>query len=569
MLEYLAIRNFAVIADAVIEFGPGFNVLTGETGAGKSMIVSALSLLRGERAAAHYVRSGASAAVVEAQFCLDNPPDRLQEKLAEMGFEPDEGTLSVERQISAQGKSRPRIAGSLANSGALAEIVPLLVDVSSQHDAQRLLSAAAALEILDTYAGLKERVADLGRLLAQCDALAAECGRLEERMAVQDERRETLAFLLEEIHQAHPQPGEYEKLQQRRRRLASLRDILEAARFAQEVLDAGEDAVSDRLHAVIARLSRHVQAEPRFEEALRLLEEARIDVQEAVSVLRMDEGEDEGESLEWIEERLFRLSRLFKKYRCENEEQLLQAKEDARRELAQLDTAGADLEAVRRRLQEARARAVETALELGRLRREAAGELGAAVTAELADLGFAHARFFVEVSCLRARSDTPKHRVVDDFRLAETGMDAAVFWFEPNPGQAPQPVGRGASGGELSRIHLALQSVLAGRSEVAVTLYDEVDAGIGGNVAMAVGEKLYRLSRVRQVLCITHLPQIAAFADTHFVVEKRVQDGVTSTVVRRLDMEERVREIARMLGGATPEALAHAAALLRRRPSGE
>ncbi len=567
MLEYLAIRDFAVIADAVIEFGPGFNVLTGETGAGKSMIVSALSLLRGERAAAHYVRSGASAAVVEAQFRLDDPPARLQEKLAESGFEPDEGMLSVERQISAQGKSRQRIAGSLANSGSLAEIVPLLVDVSSQHDAQRLLSASTALDILDTYAGLKDRVADLGRLLAQCDEIADECGRLEERMAAQDERRETLSFLLEEIRQARPQPGEYEKLQQRRRRLASLRDILEAARFAQDALDTGEDAVSDRLHAVIARLSRHVQAEPRFEEALRLLEEARIDVQEAVSVLRMDEGEDEGESLEWIEERLFRLSRLFKKYRCENEEQLLQAEEEARRELARLDTAGADLETARRRLQEAHARAVEAAAELGRLRRAAAEELGAAVTAELKDLGFAHARFFVEISPLRARSDTPAHRVVDDFRLAETGMDAAVFWFEPNPGQTPQPVGRGASGGELSRIHLALQSVLAGRSEVAVTLYDEVDAGIGGNVAMAVGEKLYRLSRVRQVLCITHLPQIAAFADTHFVVEKRIQDGVTSTVVRRLDMEERVREIARMLGGATPEALAHAAALLRRRPS--
>lgn len=563
MLEYLAIRNFAVIADAVIEFGPGFNVLTGETGAGKSMIVSALSLLRGERAATHYVRSQTSAAIVEAQFRLQHPSAQVLEKLAQYGLELDDDALTVERQISSQGKSRQRMAGSLVNLGSLIEIIPLLVDISSQHDAQQLLSSGTALHILDTYADLEDHTHHLRTLMASCDEFALAYEQLQTRKMQQDERRETLAFVIDEICQAKVVPGEYEKLQQRRRRLASLRDILETARFAQETLDTGDHAVVDRLHAVMTRLSRHTQAEPRFEEAVRLLEEARINIHEVVNRLRFDEEEDEGDNLEWIEERLFRLSRLFKKYRCENEKGLLEVKRTASEELQQLETIETNLEAVRKQLKHTQEQAIHHAFELSRLRREAAVQLGQAVTAELHELGFAHARFFVEITPLRARSDTPAHRVVNDVRIADTGMDAVTFWFEPNPGQAPQPVGRGASGGELSRIHLALQSVLAGRSEVAVTLYDEVDAGIGGQVALQVGTKLRRLSQTHQVLCITHLPQIAAFADTHFVVEKHVEHGSTFTVVRQLTAPERVQEIARMLGGATPEALAHAAALLR------
>ena len=563
VLDFLAIRDFAVIADASVEFSPGFNVLTGETGAGKSMIVSALELLRGERAQSHFVRSGAASAVVEAQFHLENPPPGLLAKLEEHGLQLDDDSLILERVIAAGGKGRQRIGGRLTTNGALSDVVPLIIEISSQHDSQRLLSAGFALQVLDDFGGLGPLLEELTLRLGELDGLAARREELETLSRTRDQLRETLGFTIGELVEAELAPGEHDRLVARRKRISSLREIIETARFAEETLSLGEDAVLDRLHAVIARLSKVTEAEPRFGLAVQMLEEARIGISEAGVFLRLaEEDEDGGESLEWIEERLFRISRLLRKYHCGDEEELIATLERSRAELEGLQNVEDELGKLARRLDEAREVAAKVARELGRRRAEAAVDLSSRVTAELSDLGFVSSRFFVELTPQRLRSDTPAHRRFDDRRLGSSGFDSAAFWFEPNPGQAPQPVGRGASGGELSRIHLALQSVLAGRSEVAVTLYDEVDAGIGGQVAVKIGEKLRRLSQVRQVLCITHLPQIAAAAGAHFVVEKNVVDGQTVTSVRRLSHPERIAEIARMLGGATPEAVAHAASLL-------
>ena len=563
MLDFLAIRDFAVIADASIEFAPGFNVLTGETGAGKSMIVSALDLLRGERAQSHFVRSGAASAVVEAQFTLENPAPGLLERLAGHGLQLDDSQLILERVIASGGKGRQRIGGRLTTTGALADIVPLIIEISSQHDSQQLLSAGFALQVVDAFGGLLPQRQDLTLRLAECDSLAQRLEELETLSRTRDQRRETLEFTIRELTEADLTDGEHERLQARRRRLASLREILETARFASDSLIDGESAAVDRVSMAIARLEKWAEVEPRFAQAAQMLEEARINMQEAAIFLRPDEDEEsEGESLEWIEERLFRLSRLLRKYHCEDENALVSLLERSRSELEQLQNVEDELSRLTGRLEAARQEAGSFARGLGQSRREAADRLGTQVTAELADLGFVSSRFFVELTPLRVRTDTPAHRRFDEQRLSGTGFDAVAFWFEPNPGQAPQPVGRGASGGELSRIHLALQSVLAGSSEVAVTLYDEVDAGIGGQVAVKIGQKLARLSRVRQLLCITHLPQIAAAAAAHFVVEKGVVDGQTLTSVRRLNHQERITELARMLGGDTPEAVAHAASLL-------
>jgi DNA repair protein RecN (Recombination protein N) len=563
VLDFLAIRDFAVIADASVEFAPGFNVITGETGAGKSMIVSALDLLRGERAQSHFVRSGAASAVVEAQFHLENPPPGLLARLEEHGLQLDDSTLILERVIAAAGKGRQRIGGRLTTTGALGDVVPLIIEISSQHDSQRLLSAGFALQAIDDFGDHGPQVAELGRRLEACDRLAARREELETLSRNRDQLREALGFTIKELTEADLSPGEHERLLARRRRLSSLRDIVETARFAEEALSLGEGAVQDRLHAVIARLTKLAEAEPRFALAVQMLEEARIGVTEACLLFRMPEEDEEGgQGLEWIEERLFRLSRLLRKYHCEDEEALVTVLERSRAELEGLQTVEDELAQLARRLNEAREMAAKAARALSGSRAGAARTLSDRVTAELADLGFVSSRFFVELTPLRVRTDTPEHRRFDDRRLGSSGFDGAAFWFEPNPGQAPQPVGRGASGGELSRIHLALQSVLAGRSEVAVTLYDEVDAGIGGQIAMKIGQKLGLLSQVRQVLCITHLPQIAAAASAHFVVEKNVVDGQTVTSIRRLDHAQRVGEIARMLGGSTPEAVAHAASLL-------
>ncbi len=563
MLDFLAIRDFAVIADASVEFSPGFNVLTGETGAGKSMIVSALELLRGERASAHFVRAGASSAVVEAQFHLEAPHARLLGSLADHGLELDGAALILERVIAAGGKGRQRIGGRLTTTGALADVVPQIIEISSQHDSQRLLSPGFALQVVDDFGGHQALRDALSTRLDELDALARRRDELDALARTGDEARETLEFTIRELAEAELSVGEHERLLARRRRLSSLRDIHEAARFAEDTLSLAEDAVQVRLHAVLSRLGRLAEAEPRFAAAAELLEQARISVDEAVRTLRLsDEDEDGAQSLEVIEERLFRISRLLRRHRCEDEAGLLERLEQARVELDGLQNVGQELAAIGRRLTAAREAAAACARELGAARAAAADRLGREVTTELAELGFSSARLFVVLTPNRPRADTPEQRRFEQTRLSATGFETAELWFEPNPGQAPQPVGRGASGGELSRIHLALQGVLAGRSEVDVTLYDEVDAGIGGQVAVKVGEKLARLARVRQVLCITHLPQIAAAAAAHFVVEKRIADGQTLTSVRRLDREERVHELARMLGGTTPEAVAHAASLL-------
>jgi len=563
VLDYLAIRDFAVIADASVEFAPGFNVLTGETGAGKSMIVSALDLLRGERAHSHFVRSGATSAVVEAQFTLENPVPGLLEKLAEHGLQLDDSQLILERVIPAGGKGRQRVGGRLTTTGALCDIVPLIIEISSQHDSLRLLSAAYAQELVDGFGGHGPLLAELAEKSAECDRLAARRDELETLCRTRDQLRETLEFTIRELTEAELSPGEHERLLGRRRRLSSLREIHETARFAADVLFDGEAACVDRVSAAIARLDKLTELEPRFALAVQLLEESRINMQEAAIAFRMDDDEeDAGESLEWIEERLFRLSRLLRKYHCEDEVALQEALDRSRAELDQLQNVEDELSLLDRRLEAARQDAGRVARSLGQRRQEAALRLGEQVTAELTELGFSSSRFFVELTPLKARSDTPEHRRFDQLRLGVTGFDSVAFWFEPNPGQPPQPVGRGASGGELSRIHLALQSVLAGRSGVAVTLYDEVDAGIGGQIAVKIGEKLRRLSKVRQLLCITHLPQIAAAAGAHFIVEKNVVDGQTLTSIRRLSPAERITEIARMLGGITPEAVAHAASLL-------
>ncbi len=563
MLDFLAIRDFAVIADASIEFSPGFNVLTGETGAGKSMIVSALDLLRGERASAHFVRAGAPAAVVEAQFHLERPTPGLLDRLREHGLSEDDPQLILERVISTAGRGRQRIGGRLTTTAALAELVPQIIEISSQHDSLRLLSAGFALQVLDDFGGHGPLRADLDARVAALDALAARLEGLGELARTRDLQRETLEHLIGELTAADLSPGEHERLLVRRRYLASLRELLETARYAEEALSASEGSVQDRVHAVLGRLRKHAEVEPRFLQAADLLEEARIGIDEAVSLLRLSDGEDEDpESLDRIEERLFRISRLLRKHHCEDEAALLALADRSRAELAELENVDVELASQERQMSRVREAAVEAATALGQARTSAAVRFGERVTAELAELGFANARLFVELPQNKVRTDTPGHRRFGSRRLGAAGFESAEFWFEPNPGQAPQPVGRGASGGELSRIHLALQGVLADRSEVAVTLYDEVDAGIGGQVAVKIGEKLRRLSRVRQVLCITHLPQIAAHADTHFLVEKTVQDGQTLTTVRPLDPRERVAELARMLGGATPEALAHAASLL-------
>ncbi|PKN45688.1 MAG: DNA repair protein RecN, partial [Deltaproteobacteria bacterium HGW-Deltaproteobacteria-17] len=261
MLDFLAIRDFAVIADASVEFSPGFNVLTGETGAGKSMIVSALELLRGERAQAHFVRSGATSAVVEAQFHLGNPPPGLLGKLAEHGLQLDDASLILERVIAAGGKGRQRIGGRLTTTGALSDVVPLIIEISSQHDSQRLLSAGFALQVLDDFAGLELLLADLGQRLGELDQLAARQEELETLSRTRDQLRETLGFTIKELVEADLAPGEHDRLVARRKRISSLREIIEAARFAEETLSLGEEAVLDRLHAVIARLSKVAEAE--------------------------------------------------------------------------------------------------------------------------------------------------------------------------------------------------------------------------------------------------------------------------------------------------------------------
>ncbi len=555
MLSFLRISNLAIVEDVSIEPGPGLNVLTGETGAGKSIVVDAIGLLLGERGGAEMIRTGCDRMVVEAQFDLagrDKAEDFLRQVDLEAG--PD-GELVIRRELMALGRGRAQVNGRIVTLAALRSLGEALADLHGQHQHQSLLRADGQRDALDRCAGTLQ----LRREVAESFALLSTLQREHDELAGRDRERarqeEMLRHQVNEIEAAAPRAGEEDHL---RREESLLRHATEIARLASEafgLISEDDDSVITRLGGVEERLVRLAAIDPSASEALGLAREAGAAASEIARGLSRYTGAEDLEParLDHVAARLAELDRLKRKY-GDSLEAVLAYHERASAELASLGGVEKRLEGLPHQIAAARASYLAVARELSVRRKRAAERLEKALVKELGALAMQETRVEIAVDS-DASADCGPH-----------GLDRIEFLLSPNKGEELRPLSRVASGGELSRLMLAVRNLTGAAGDERILIFDEVDSGIGGRTADAVGERLAALGRRQQVLCVTHLPQIASVADRHFVVSKETSDGRTRASVVRLEGARRVEELARMLGGEPRQtARRHAAALMGRR----
>lgn len=535
MLVELRIRDYAVVEDLTLRLSEGLNALTGETGAGKSIVVGALSLLLGERASSDVVRAGAERASVEAVFDVEGV-SAVRRKLDDYGLRLEDGLLILRREVALEGRNRAWVGGSPTTAGIVGDLGSALVDLHGQHEHQTLLRSRHQRDILDAFADAVGIAAEVGELHQTLQALLGDLDAREERRRDVESRADFLRFQLAEIDGAKAKPGEDQRLASEASRLEHGEELALGASELHAALYGEDDAVADRLATLRRALGRLADFDPdlrvdadRLGEAWHIVDDVGRRVGDYAATIDHDP-----ERLEAVRARADRLTRLKRKYGPELADVLATAHR-VRSELAALDDADHDLEEVRTRIREVEERLASAAGELSALRRSAAGALASAVEAVLPALGMPGARFEV--------------RLVAHDGVSASGAESVEFLVTLNEGFDAQPLARIASGGELSRVMLALKSVLAEVDGVPILVFDEIDAGIGGTVATAVAEKLSEVARRHQVLVVTHLAQVASRARSHLLVEKGPGQGRTVASVRALDGEARVEEVARMLGG--------------------
>jgi DNA repair protein RecN (Recombination protein N) len=542
MLQELRVNNLALIDELELDFADiptGLIVFTGETGAGKSIILQAVHLLTGGRASQSWVRNDCDQAVIEALFALDDHPE-LTVLLQEHGLDNgDEGVLR--RIVSSRGRSRIFINDRLATTRLVSELAENLVNIASQHDHQQLLRSSSHVDFLDGYGDLLERRHEYSQVFGRWQKLLRRLRKLQEREQDKEQRRDFLGFQLREIRDAAPLPGEDEELVRERDLLKSSTTLAELAGRSYNLL---QNQLLEHLVEIRKNMEQAAALDPGVQELAERIGSACFEVEDLEGALRsyrnsipMDRGR-----LDEIASRLAQLRQLQRKYGTTLTEVLAFA-DQVEKELASLDSLEREISALEK---EERALVAELELradELSTARCQVAERLTTAMQEELASLSFNQAIFEVSIT----GNETPGGAT-----LTATGADTVEFLFSANPGEPPQPLANVVSGGELSRLMLAMKCLLARRDKVDTVIFDEIDAGIGGEAAEAVARKIAELAGHHQVFCITHLPQIAAHADAHFLVEKNVDNNRTRTTIRRLSRSERVAELARMLGGDNP-----------------
>jgi DNA repair protein RecN (Recombination protein N) len=549
MLLSLQVRDFAIIDAVEVSFGAGLNVVTGETGAGKSILVDALALVLGARAsAAEIVRTGAAQAEIEAVFSAAADDPRRQ-RFEEAGIAWDD-TLVVRRIVGNErtgGRSRAYLNGRMVSLAQLASLTAGLADITSQHDQQSLTDPAAHLVLLDASGSLEGRRAEVSRAYA---TLHEATGRLESSLRVlrdRADREDLLRYQAKEIDELGARAGDEESWATERERLRHASRLADGTAAAEDALYARDGAVLDELGGVADQLRKLAEVDPSLGALHELIEQARTLVQEAARELGRYSRtvRADPERLSDLEDRIQKLGRLKRKYGA-TVEAILAFREKVREELNTLEQGEARVTELERAVEEARAAAAGKARALSASRREAAHRLGEAIGRELASLSMGGARVVVDVAHVTPGS---ADLAVDGARLSPSGIDRVEFLIAANRGEDPRPLRKIASGGELSRALLAIKRVLTDVANDTFYVFDEVDAGVGGAVAEVIGRKIKEVAARNQVLCITHLPQIAVYGDTHFVVSKRESGERTTSTVRQLDARERLEEVARMLGG--------------------
>ncbi len=550
MLTELRISNFGVIEQLAVRFDSGFIVFTGETGAGKSLLIDAVTLLVGGRASTEHIRAQADEADLEAAFVL-SPDHPILHLLQDKGFaRAGETEILIRRVISRTGRNRTYLNGNLCPVHLLEELGGALVDVHGQHEQQSLLSSSAQLEALDSFGRLHSLRRDYQAAYKTWREQMAELETVTAQITQRREREDLLRFQFQEIAEAEVEADEDARLDQERPRLMHSQQLGELSEQVHELLYAGDQGVLSLLAAARKVLSKMDAVDATTAGWTRIVDDAVIVLRDLADQVRhyRDRVEANPARLMEIEQRLDRLHRLTKKYGG-SLEAMLALQESLRAQLAQLDTAETRLQALARAVEDGARCAHELAGRLSRKRVEVAKKLAIQVTKELAALRMDRTRFAVEVSPLSGET-----------ACGQTGQDAVEFVFSANPGEPLKPLARVASGGELSRVMLALKTILAESDQVPVLIFDEVDAGVGGAVAEVMGARLRDLGRHHQVLCVTHLPQVGSQAHAHYLVEKEVRQKRTVTQVRLLTPGERKEEVARMLAGVTVTKSARAAA---------
>jgi DNA repair protein RecN (Recombination protein N) len=547
VLKELRIKNFAIIDEIHVPFTEGLHVFTGETGAGKSILVEALSLALGGRASADMIRSGQETATIEAVFDLTGHPD-IAELAKAQGIEASGDELAIRRAISAS-RNRVYVNGGLSTVSVLELFGSRLVEIHGQYEQQTLLHPERQLDILDSYAGVFELRGALERHYYYLQGLRKRLAELAARADERVRRQQLLEFELQEIGQAKLRPDEEEELKTERQVLMHTEKLLQVTQGSSDALYAGENTLVERLGQVLKALEEASGIDPALKPVVEELRAALYQLEEAGRTLGDYAARVEFDPvrLSEIEERLAELSALKRKY-GPTVEDILAHRDALAKELESLQHQVENMEALRAEIAVTEQQVRQQALELSERRMAVGASLERAVERELHELSMGAARFVI---AFRRTPDPAGFIAVEgaSVQLMPTGIESVEFLFTSNPGEEPRPLAKIASGGELSRVMLALKGILAVVAQVPTLVFDEVDAGIGGGVAEVVGRKLKALTKTCQVFCITHLPQVASRGDVHFLIEKQVVSGRTVTSVRPLSARERVDEIARMSGG--------------------
>ncbi len=550
MLKELRIKNLAIIGDLAVSFSRGLNVLTGETGAGKSIIVDALGLALGDRAQPDMIRAGEKEASVQAYFDLEE-----NFSLPDIGIDISEG-LVLRRTLSSPGKSRAFVNDTMVTLQTLSEIGKSLVDIHSQHEHQSLLKAEKQRELLDSYGRLETEVAAVALLFREVQSLKVSLDKLETSGRERAHRLDLLRYQVNEIDSASLKAGEKETLDEERNILSNLSKLNELTEASYSLLYSADNSCTERLSAVLSRLREMYAIDASVDETLKILESAKPLIEDAAIALRghREKYNVDPDGLETLEDRLEQIRKLEKKY-GEGIEGILEYRGRAEEELKALVNSDERLSSLSADLQHKEAALTQAAELLSEKRKKTARKIEALIISNLKDLAFGNPAFRIDLR--REKGDDGKYIV------NACGLDRIEFLFSANPGEPMKPLARIISGGELSRVMLALKSILAEVDSLPVLIFDEVDAGIGGRTAGSVGEKLRAISGKHQLLCITHLPQIASRGDFHLKIEKKEKNKRVFVDVREIAGRERLDEIARMLSGTSTEtSLKHAEELL-------
>ncbi len=565
MLANLRVRNYALLDEVNIEFTPGLNVLTGETGSGKSILIGALGLILGERATSDAIRTGEQAATIEGLFEWESDAP-VQALLTEIGVDPEDRTLIVRREVNRDGRSRCTINGNLVTVSVLKKLGVLLVDLHGQHDHQSLLNPRTHQDFLDGFEDLEEPKQLVAEAYLRFEERSEALRKLDSELAATREREDLYRFQLEELDRAEFTPGEDEELERERAVLDHAEQLIRVASDAFETLSEGDNAIVDGLVRVLRALEESERIDPTLGEALEGIRSARYQLDDCAGFLQKyrDRIEYDPARLEEVLDRLDLIGRLKRKY-GDTLEEVAAYRDRIAEELGRMDTVDERRDRFRNEVETARQALTEQATTLSARRREVARGLEKRVVEELAELGMGKTGFQVSIAWQES-DDGPLRIDGRTFRVDVHGMDRIEFMISPNAGEALKPLVNIASGGEISRIMLALKVILAESDRMPTLVFDELDIGIGGRIAESVGHRLKLLSREHQVLCITHLHQVACWGRTHFTVHKQSNRGRSVTLVDHLDEDGRIQEIARMLAGETVDTMAlnHAREMLRR-----